>query len=150
MHLLDVLTILCTGLMIGNELALSLFINPALWQLDDQSQARALSLLARSLGKAMPPWYAGCLVLLIVEAYLRRYEPALTLLLVAIVLWIATIIYTVSTLVPINNRIAALTSASLPAQWRPEHKRWDTLHRWRILLLMTAMVCLTYGLLCSH
>jgi uncharacterized membrane protein len=144
MHLLDILTILCTGLMIGNELAVSLFINPALWQLDEHAQTKALSLLARSLGKAMPFWYALCLVLLIAEAYLRRHEPALTPLLVATAIWIAVILYTVTTLVPINNRIAA---ASLPTQWRSEHKKWDTLHRWRILFLIVAMVYLTHALL---
>jgi hypothetical protein len=31
MLFLDVLTILCAGLMIGNELTVSLFINPVVW-----------------------------------------------------------------------------------------------------------------------
>jgi len=34
-HLLDVMTILCAGLMIGNELAVSLFVNPVIWKLED-------------------------------------------------------------------------------------------------------------------
>jgi hypothetical protein len=55
----------------GNELAVSWFFNPAIWQLDDRPQATAWSLLPRSLGKLMPFWYALCLVLLFVEAYLR-------------------------------------------------------------------------------
>ena|SRR5579871_309478 len=147
MLLLDVITILCAGLMVGNELTVSLFINPVIWQLDEHAQAKALSLFARYLGKAMPIWYALCLVLLIVEAYLRRHQPALPLLLTAIILWIAVILYTVTALVPINNRIAALSTASLPTQWRSEHKKWDTLHRFRILALITAMICLTYALL---
>jgi uncharacterized membrane protein len=149
MPLLDVLTILCTGLMIGNELAVSLFVNPVVWQLDEHAQAKALSLFARYLGKVMPIWYALCLVFLITQAYLRRHQPALPLLLTAIILWIAIILYTVTTLVPINNRIAAMAT-TLPTQWRRDHKKWDTLHRWRILLLIVAMVCLTYALLMSH
>ena len=147
MHLLDVMTILCAGLMIGNELAVSLFVNPVIWKLDDRPQAKALSLLAHSLGKAMPVWYALCLVLMIVEAYLRRQTPALTLLLVAVAIWIAIIIYTVTTLVPINNRIEGLAAVALPEGWQQEHKKWDTLHRWRILFLIAAMVCLIYGIL---
>ena len=147
MHLLDVITILVTGLMIGNELTVSLFIAPVMWQLDEHAQAKALSLFARLLGKVMPLWYALCLVLLIAESYLRRHEPALTPLLIATAIWIAVILYTVTTLVPINNRIAALSTASLPTQWRSEHKKWDTLHRFRILALITAMVCLTHALL---
>jgi hypothetical protein len=146
MLFLDVLTILCTGLMIGNELAVSLFVNPVIWQLEDRSQAKALSLFAGTLGKVMPSWYAFCLVLMMVETYLRRHQPALILLLAAVVIWIAIIIYTVTTLVPINNRIARLAGA-LPEGWREAHKRWDTYHRWRILSLMVAMVCLVWGIL---
>jgi hypothetical protein len=146
MLFLDVLTILCTGLMIGNELAVSLFVNPVVWQLEDRSQAKALSLFAGILGKVMPFWYAFCLVLMMVETYLRRHQPALMLLLAALVIWIAIITYTVTTLVPINNRIARLAGA-LPEGWREAHKRWDTYHRWRILSLMVAMVCLVWGIL---
>ncbi len=62
MLFLDVLTILCTGLMIGNELAVSLFVNPVIWQLEEGSQAKALSLFAGILGKVMPFWYALCLL----------------------------------------------------------------------------------------
>jgi uncharacterized membrane protein len=146
MLFLDVLTILCTGLMIGNELTVSLFVNPVIWQLEDGSQAKALSLFAGILGKAMPFWYALCLLLMIAETYLHRHQPGLTLLLIAVVIWIAIIVYTVTTLVPINNRIARLTDRS-PEGWRQEHKRWDTYHRWRILSLVIAMVCLVWGIL---
>jgi hypothetical protein len=142
MHLLDIITILCIGLMVGTELTVSLFINPIIWQLDDQAQAKAFSLFGRYLGKAMPIWYILSLVLLIAEAYLRRHQPALTPLLTAIIIWVAVILYTVTTLVPINNRIVALST-----QWRTEHKKWDTLHRWRILLLTIAMIFVTHALL---
>ena len=147
MHFLDVVTILCTGLLIGNELAVSLFVNPAIGRLDERAQAKAASLLARSLGKAMPFWYALSLILLIVEAYIHRHGSTLNLLLAAAVVWMAIIIYTVLALVPINNHIALLEPASLPGQWRHDHKKWDTLHRWRIVFLIVAMSCLTSGLL---
>jgi uncharacterized membrane protein len=146
MLFLDVLTILCTGLMIGNELAVSLFVNPVVWQLDDRSQARALSLFAGILGKVMPFWYVLCLLLMIAETYLRRHQPGLTLLLIAVVIWIGIIVYTLTTLVPINNRIARLADG-LPEGWRQEHKKWDKYHRWRILLLVIAMICLVLGIL---
>ena len=147
MFFLDIVTILCTGFMIGNELAVSLFINPVVWQLDEQAQTKALSLFARLLGKAMPFWYAAGLILLIAEAYLRRHEPALALLLVAAVIWAAAIVYSLFALVPINNRIATLMTATQPAGWRQEHRRWNTLHIWRIVMLTVAMVCLILGIL---
>ena len=149
MHLLDIITILCIGLMVGTELTVSLFINPVIWQLDDQAQVKALSIFARYLGKAMPIWYSLSLALLIAEACLRRHQPALTPLLIAIVIWIALILYSVTTLVPINNRIAALSTAPLPTQWLAETKKWDALHRWRILLLTISMICVIHALLKS-
>jgi Domain of unknown function (DUF1772) len=147
MRVLDLITILLCCMLTGNELAVSWFFNPSIWQLDDGPQATALSLLARRLGKVMPFWYALCFVLLAVEAYLRRRAPSHGLVLIAVVIWLAAILYTVTTLVPINNRIAAWTPASLPPTWRQDHEKWDKLHRWRILLLIIAILCLTWGLL---
>lgn len=147
MHYFDILTILCVGLMIGNEFAVSVFVNPVVWKLEGHAQAKALSLFASSLGKTMPFWYGLCLLLMLIEAYLRRHEPALVSLLSASAIWIAIVIYTISALVPINNRIAVLESDALPAGWQKEHKRWDTLHRWRIVFLTIAMVLLLHAIL---
>ena len=72
MHLLDTITIALAGLMVGNELAVAAFFNPAVWQLECTPQAQALSLLAGSLGRLMPVWYGFCLALLALESFLHR------------------------------------------------------------------------------
>lgn len=146
MHFLDLLTILCAGLMTGNELAVSLFIHPVIQQLENRAQVKALSLFAGLLGKVMPFWYFTSLVLLGLEAYLRRHEPALPFLLTAVILCAAIIVFSVSVLVPINNRIARLQT-SAPNGWQQEHKKWEMLHRLRILLLVVALSCFVYGVL---
>ena len=69
---LDVVTIVSAAVLVGNEAAVWIFINPILRQLDEGSQGRAVSLFAARLGKAMPFWYAFSLLLLILEAFLRR------------------------------------------------------------------------------
>ncbi|HYK37680.1 anthrone oxygenase family protein [Alloacidobacterium sp.] len=142
MHYFDIITILCIGLMVGTEFAVSAFINPVVWQLEETTQAKILSLFARLLGKVMPFWYALSLVLMLIETYLRRHEPALPSLLTAAGIWIAAIIFSITVLVPINNRIAALEDG-----WRQQNKHWDTLHRWRIFLLVAAMALLLHGIL---
>jgi uncharacterized membrane protein len=146
MLILDLITVLCLGLMIGNELCLSLFVNPALWKLDSSPQAKAVSLLARSLGKVMPFWYALCLLLLIAEAYGRRHSAHIHFLYAALAIWAIVIIYSVSLLVPINRRIAELRSESPFPEWRSKHVRWDALHRWRIFMLTTAMACFVWSI----
>jgi hypothetical protein len=143
-------TILCSGLLIGNELTVSLFINPVISQLDSRPRAHAISLFARLLGKAMPFWYALCFLLLLAETALHRHETVFTLLIVASALWAATIVFSVTTLVPINNRIASLSPETALSSWDKEHHHWDVLHRWRIGLLLIAFACAVYAMLATH
>jgi uncharacterized membrane protein len=147
MHTLDLVTIIATGLMIGNELTVSLFINPVVKQLDIAAQTKALSLFAKYLGRAMPIWYAGCLVLLVTETILRKTETAFLPLLAAVILWAAIILFTILLLVPINNRIARLDATSQYTQWVGEHRHWERLHRLRILGLLIAFILLLQALL---
>jgi len=143
---LDVLTIVCTGFMIGNELGVSLFMNPAVSQLDAEAQTKALGIMARTLGRVMPVWYGVGLILLIVEACVH-HQSASGLLWTAAAIWAATIVYSLAALVPINNHIAALGTGSAFVNWKQEHDKWDKLHRWRNALLVAAMGFLVCGLL---
>lgn len=146
MHVLDTITITLAGLMVGNELAVSAFFNPAVWKLESTPQAQGLSILAGSLGRVMPVWYVVCLILLGLELLLHRDDTALLPLLTATVIWVGVIVFTIGVLVPINNRIASLNTAAPTPGWKQEHKKWDSLHRIRILLLLVALVALVYAL----
>lgn len=146
MHFLDIVTITSAGLMVGSELAISAFVNPAVWRLESGPQAQALSILARSLGWAMPVWYGLCLALLALGAFLHRHEAALAALVTAAVIWTVAIIFSIGVLVPINNRIASLSTAAPAPGWERDHRRWDALHRIRILLLMIALLLVVSAL----
>lgn len=146
MHLLDAATVTLAGLMVGNELAVSAFVNPAMWRLKGGAQAQGLSLLARSLGRVMPIWYGLCLALMAVESFLHRHQPSFLPLLIAALIWAGVIAFSIGVLVPINNRIATLDTAAAAFDWKRDHKRWDAFHRVRILLLASALFVLTYAL----
>src|SRR5689334_13431657 len=146
MHLLNIVTITSAGLMVGTELSVSAFVNPALRRLESGPQAQALSVLARSLGRAMPVWYGFCLALLALESFLNLHQTTLAPLLIASALWMAAIVLSVSTLVPINNRIASLNTAAPAADWERDHRKWDTLHRVRVLLLIVALLIVIQAL----
>ena len=146
MHLLDTITITFAALMTGNEFALSAFVNPAVWRLESGPQAQGLSLLARSLGRIMPLWYGLCLALLALESFLHRHQAALIPLLTATLIWVAVILFSIVMLVPINDRIASLNTAFPAPGWKHDHKKWDSLHRIRILLLAVAVFALTWAL----
>src|SRR5258708_344652 len=61
--LLDVVTTVCIGLLIGTEFAVAVFINPILRMLGPRDELRAIGLLAANLGAAMPVW-SGVIFLL--------------------------------------------------------------------------------------
>ena len=146
MHILNIITITSAGLMVGVELAVSAFVNPAVWRLESGPQAQALSILGRSLGRAMPVWYSLCLALLALESFLHRHEAALAALVTAAVIWTGAIIFSIAVLVPINNRIVALNTAAPRPGWERDPRKWDALHRIRILLLMVTLLLIIHAL----
>ena len=59
--LLDIVTTVCIGLLIGTEFAVAVFINRNLRKLGVREELRAIRLFAAKLGAAMPFWYSASL-----------------------------------------------------------------------------------------
>ncbi|HUN83875.1 MAG TPA: DUF1772 domain-containing protein [Terracidiphilus sp.] len=142
MTLLNVVTVVCIGLLVGTEFAVSAFVNPVLWKLDGHARAGAVRMLARDLGFVMPIWYAGSFVFMIVETIVRWHSPAVTMLIVAGAIWAAVIVLTLVFLVPINNQMARIEPDAWTEQTLREHRKWDARHRFRIAALAASWVCL--------
>jgi hypothetical protein len=87
-----------------------------------------------------------CLALLALESFLHLYQATLAPLLIAAALWVGAIVLSISALAPINNRIASLNTAAPAPGWERDHRRWDNLHRVRILLLMLALLIVVNAL----
>jgi uncharacterized membrane protein len=141
MLLLDIVTVLCIGPLIGVEFAVSVFINPIVGRLEKSAQAQPIRMFAARLGKAMPPWYIVSLLLLIAGAVAHRGTQAGLLLMIASGLWVAVVLVTVLFLVPINNRMMRMDAASFNEGAQRDHARWDTVHRLRVAALAAAFCC---------
>jgi uncharacterized membrane protein len=144
----DLATATVAGLMAGNEFAVAAFIHPQLRKLDSSAHAQTAALLAGILGKAMPLWYGLALVLILGAAFEHRpisSGPGLFIVLAA-ALWAITIIFTITTLVPINNRIAKMNPEHPYDCWLQDRSRWDQLHQVRVALLIMAFLLLLTGL----
>jgi uncharacterized membrane protein len=144
----DIATATVTGLMAGNEFAVAAFVHPQLRKLGQSTHAPTAALLAGVLGKAMPLWYGLALVLILGAAFEHRpisNGPGLFILLAAI-LWAATIVFSIAMLVPINNRIAKMDPEHPYDCWLQDRCRWDQLHQVRVALLIMAFVLLLTGL----
>ena len=140
MLFLDIVTILCIAPLVGVEFAVSAFVNPILWQLDAGPRTQATGLFARKLGTAMPFWYGAAFVLLVAETVTRRQQAGFLFLVVAAVLWAGAIAISILFLVPINNRVAVADASAPHDSSLREHRKWDTLHRFRIGILVVAMI----------
>ncbi len=144
----DIATATVTGLMAGNEFAVAAFVHPQLRKLSPSTHAPTATLLAGVLGKAMPFWYGLALMLILGAVFEHRPispGPGLFILLAA-VLWGATIVFTIAMLVPINNRIARMDPEHPYDCWLQDRCRWDQLHQIRVVLLIMAFVLLLTGL----
>jgi uncharacterized membrane protein len=143
---LDIVTIVCNGVMIGVEFAVSAFVGPILGKLENSAKTQATRLFAQTLGTVMPFWYGLSLLLLIAEAVVRHNQWGFVLLVTACAIWAVVILLTMLLLAPINNRIAKIEGELFPESLQREHKRWELLHRWRVFALGVAMVCLCVGI----
>ena len=146
---LDLFSLTFAGLLVGNELAIAAFVHPVLLRREDHVHFAVATALAKLLGRVMPVWYALLILLagtlaLGSHRVMGTWSPLITS---SFALWVLSIVYTVTALVPINNRIAAWSDESQPSDWKLLRSRWDQLHRWRVLLLTIAFVLLAAGIL---
>jgi hypothetical protein len=146
------ISLITSGLLVGNELAVALFIHPVLYSLPDQVHARAAKPLAKRLGRYMPFWYALSLVFAILQLLMspRDTSAAWWPCCVAVILLALIIVLTILLPVPINNRIAGLDLDRLPDDWMNMRRLWDRYHRVRVLLLCVSLALLILSALANH
>ena len=147
MEYLNVVAIIVAGLMVGSELAIAAFVHPTLDRLPENVHPPVASALARVLGRVMSFWYGLVFLLTIAEVYVQWHQSGrLPIWIVtSAVLWALAIVYSITALVPINNRIASWEKVTPPAEWKTFRSRWDLLHRWRVALLTIAFAFLIVG-----
>jgi uncharacterized membrane protein len=146
LEVLNVIAIIVAGLMVGSELAIAAFVHPTLDRLPDAVHLPAASALARVLGKFMPFWYILVFLLTLAEVLIPWPQSRrLPMLIVTSAMWALAGVYSITALVPINNRIASWDKITPPAEWKTFRSRWDLLHRWRVVLLAIAFAFLIEG-----
>jgi uncharacterized membrane protein len=147
MEVLNVVAIIVAGLMVGSELAVAAFVHPTLDRLPDNVHQPVAIALARVLGKFMPFWYILVFLLTLAEVYIQWHQSGRlpVWIVTSAILWALAIVYTITTLVPVNNRIASWEKVAPPADWKTFRSRWDMLHRWRVALLTIAFAFLIVG-----
>lgn len=144
--MLEVITIVVVGVMVGVECAVAFVVNPILDALPDDSGQLGRAHGARMLGTLMPVWYITSLTLVTIWAAIRWQQPGTTLAVTAGVLLLISVIMSVLLLVPINNRSRKWTPENRPADWRQQARQWDRLHYARVAVIIAAFAVLTTAL----
>ena len=137
---LAVLTATIVGTMVGTEFAVAVFVNPILLRLPAGASLEARADGARVLGRVMPFWYFGSLILTAGLAIATWGEPASGAAIAAAGLLGVSIVMSIALLVPINNRSATWTADHHPDDWREQQQRWDRLHYARVAIIVAGFV----------
>ena len=141
MDWLPIVTVVVVGLMVGVEASVAFVINPIVDRLPGNAGLLARSDGARMLGRTMPFWYVGSLVLTVATALL--VPAAAWAAWTAAVLLVLSIVMSIALLVPINNRSKGWTPETAPADWREQSGRWDRLHIGRVAMIVAAFALVT-------
>lgn len=138
--ILAVITTTVVGLMVGVEFAVAFVLNPIMLRLPVGASIDARAHGGRMLGRAMPFWYFGSLILTAALTVVTWGTSSAEAALIGAVLLAVSVILSVALLVPINNRGKTWTAESHPDDWREQHQRWDRLHFLRVAILVAALV----------
>lgn len=143
---MDILALILLGTLTGNELAVGAFVHPALTSLPDELHAAGVQSLARRYGKAGPPWYAATLIALTIAAWRKKAgDPGKPAQAASAALMLASLVFTILRLVPINSRVASWDLAMLPPDWKTDRALWDHRHAVRIGILLSSLAALAFG-----
>ena len=137
---LAVITATVLGVMVGVEFAVAVFVNPIQRRLPVGSWIEVTAAGGRILGRLMPFWYIGSLLLVAGLAAANWGSTAGAAAVAAAGLLIVSVVMSLTLLVPINNRVITWTAESHPADWREQHQRWDRLHYARVAVIVAAFV----------
>jgi uncharacterized membrane protein len=146
--ILKLFALLVLGLMCGSELNVAVFAHPLLNQQPHDAHILVRSSFARLLGRVMPFWMSTSAVLNLVLLLPFEHSTSYSwyFALVAFVLQIAAVVFSLVGPVPINNRIAKWTPQTVPSDWREQERRWDVYHWLRTSGLVVAFAFLAAGI----
>jgi uncharacterized membrane protein len=146
LNALEVLTTVVVGLMVGVEFAVAFIMNRILDALPEDSGQLGHAHGGRMLGRLMPFWYIGSVVLIVIWAVAGRQHDGAALVVTAAGLLIVSVLMSVLLLVPINNRNRTWTPQTRPADWKQQLNRWLRYHYGRLAVILAAFTLLVTAL----
>jgi uncharacterized membrane protein len=146
--ILELFAVLVLGLMCGSELNVAAVGHPIVGQQTLEVHVPMRASFATLLGQVMPFWMVGStlLNLLLLLPFEHLKGSAREFAVVAFAIQVFAVVFSLIFPVPINNRIAKWTPASLPGDWKAQEHRWDAYHWFRTCALIVAFALLALAL----
>jgi Domain of unknown function (DUF1772) len=138
--ILGVVTATVTGIMVGVEFSVAIFVNAIMLRLPIGPSIEARADGGRVLGRVMPFWYVASLILTVALAIATWGTPAASAAIAAAILVAISVVMSITLLVPINNRSKNWTADNHPYDWREQGHRWDSLHYARVAIIVAGFV----------
>jgi uncharacterized membrane protein len=144
MDVLFLILICSTALVLGNEFSIAVFIHPGLSRANHLNFLPAIQVFAKLFGTVMPFWMGGTLLAHLILLWITWHWTAAhsVWLLLASLLWIAIVLFSVLGPVTINDRVKAWDLTKLPPDWEDQRRRWDRLNAIRVVLIVIAFISL--------
>ncbi len=146
---LGVVTATVTGIMVGVEFCVAVFVNAIMLRLPIGPSIEARADGGRVLGRVMPFWYIASVILTAGLAAATWGTAAASSAIAAAILLIVSVILSIILLVPINNRSKHWTAEDHPDDWREQARRWDRLHYGRVAIIVAGFVLILVALTSS-
>jgi hypothetical protein len=149
---LCIILLVSTALLLGNEFSIAYFIHPALSRSDHLRFLPAIQIFANLFGRVMPVWMAATFILHIALLWMTWQWPAdhTILFVLAAVLWLVIIVFSLLGPVPINDRVKGWRLEELPGDWAGQRRKWDFLNGVRVVLIGLAFLALLLGFKCLN
>ena len=144
MDVLFLILICSTALILGNEFSIAVFIHPSLSRANHLNFLPAIQVFAKLFGNVMPFWMGGTVLAHLIVLWITWHWPAAhsLWLLLASLLWIAIVLFSLMGPVPINDRVKGWDVTKLPPDWENQRRRWDELNAIRVVLIVIAFISL--------
>ncbi|MBK0332551.1 DUF1772 domain-containing protein [Brachybacterium sp. MASK1Z-5] len=145
MHIaLLALALVVTGTLVGVELMVAAIAAPLFSRLPGETGLLARADSARVMGRLMPWWYAGAILLVLLSALTAEGTDRTVLVGASGAFLVVGIVLSIVLLVPINNRVRTWDrdERGAPSDWRAQLSRWDGWHVGRVGVFFTGFVLL--------
>lgn len=142
-HLINLILI---SVFVGTEFAIGVFVHPVLRKLSPSVHIASVQVIGRIVGKVMPVWIPLIIVSALPVLYVEGPQVvAFWFTIAGIICIVLMLIVSLLGNVPINKQVIEWNPQSPPANWLELRKRWDSLHRSRIILDIAALLFFLIG-----